>query len=299
MNPTVQHLSNEEFISGGLYPGGHGSIASIKYVLWDYAGKQAPDSVVAVKVTFQPDDNSNDGKPVEIYWSAGSATNAVPDHDGKFLLPVSRPGREPVKGISDNCNWKQVYEAFKHGCAMPPGSLDGPQGILALTGTRLSITRVDQKERDFADQDNVPEGAPGRGGAGQQKRKVGQVLVPTRVDFYPWDTRGRGVTQATAVPSNTAPTAAPVAVAHTNGAATPGDHTATLSQALGKALNASPEGIPFADIAAKVTEQLTIMGIVGKSRALMMKNLKTEADIAALAGLNGWTWDDADKTIYA
>lgn len=304
MNPTagtVQRLSNVEFIPGGIYPGGTGIVKSIKYALWDYGGKQPPDSSVAVKCDFHPTDGSNEGEDVEIYWSVGPAASFTPDHMGRYLIPVHRSGKEPVKGISDNCNWKQAFAAFV-GCGMDPKMIDGDdKGILSLIGTEVVFTRVDQKERDFAD--NTPAGAPG--GQGGQQRKKGQILVPTRCKF-PWDKAGRSIVQG--APAHTgAPAAAGMpapaatgAPAASNGAPT-GDQTNLLIQALQQAVAANPEGLAPVNLTAAVTAELTKMGVSGANRAKVIKLSKDQATLNAIVATNGWSVGEAADdagTIY-
>lgn len=303
MNPTagtVQRLSNEEFISGGIYPGGTGIIKNIRYSLWDYGGKQPPDSQVAVKCDFHPTDGSNEGEDVEIYWSVGPSTNFVPEHMGRYLIPVQRSGKEMAKGISDNCNWKQAYTAFQ-GCGLAKGAIDSDdKGIHTLIGTEVVFTRVDQKERDFAD--NTPAGAPG--GQGGQQRKKGQILVPTRCKF-PWDKAGRSIVQGAAAPAphTAAGTAAPAAAsapAASNGAAT-GDQAALLSQALQQALAVNQEGLAPVNLTAAVTAELTKMGVSGANRAKVIKLSKDQATLNAIIATNGWSVGEAADdmgTIY-
>lgn len=291
---VVQPLSNTEFISGGLYPGGTGIFEDIRYKLWDYNGKQAPGSAVAVYVSFRPTDGSNEGKVEEIYWSVGPASNFIPDHTGGHLLPVAKPGHEPVKGISDQCNWSQVMSAFLKNCGLEPARLNGTDGITALKGSEVSLTRIDQKERDLPNT-AAPSNAPGGQTADAKKFKA-TILVPTRCK-YAWEKGARGNVAAPAPAQavngavNSAAAPAPVA----NGAVDP-----ALTNAISSALVAAGDnGVPFSELANLVTAQLTTAGIAGKARVQMMKHVKSMESIAALADPNGWTWDADSQTLFA
>jgi hypothetical protein len=169
MNNQPMQLSNfiDDFVQSGIYPGGSGVIQDICYKLWDYDGKQPPDSQCAVYLLMQPTDGSNEGKPVEIYWSVGPALDFQPDHTGGFLISSTRAG------ISNSCNWADVNERLKNTCGLESTHLNGPTGIRALIGGEITLTRVDQKKRDLADE---APAQPGQGGR-QNKRTI---LVPTR-----------------------------------------------------------------------------------------------------------------------
>jgi hypothetical protein len=169
----AQYLSNEldSFVTGGLYPGGKGRIVTLKYVTWDYNGKQPPDSQVAVYCLFRPEDGSNDGKDVEVYWSVGAAKEMQPSPNGGHLIPTGTKA-----GIGESCNWHQVLKAFVDQCGLPKGVLDGDKGITILENTEAVLSRVPQKQRDNLP--GVAEGGPG------DKARARDILVPTRAKSH-------------------------------------------------------------------------------------------------------------------
>lgn len=276
MPPNVQYVSNEieDFEQGGgLYPGGTGIIEELKYTLWDYDGKQPKDSALAVYMKFQPTDGSNEGKPVEQYWSAGDAASFSPDPTGGFLVPLKLRVAQ-----SDNSNWAEILKAFRDNCGLEPGKLSshdkGKEGIRALERTEATFSRKDQKERE-----GLPERAPT--GAAPKKFKA-TILVPTKAKF-PWE-KGAGRAAAAKPTTGTATTTTPPAAS--NGASTT---TPDLSILIKEIAEAAGGVINFADIPKELTGKLA--DVDRTARVAMVKQSKDEAYVAGLAKENGWTFD--------
>lgn len=173
-----QALSNsyEDFAEGGsLYPGGSGILTDIRYTLWDYDGKRAPDSQCAVHATMTPTDGSNEGKPVDIFWSVGAAADFQPDHTGGFVLSDTKDA------FSKTCNWADVNNRFMKTCGLEGKDLNAPGlGITNLIGGEITLTRTDQMKRDFDDEPQE---------SGQKKSKR-TILVPTRFKGV-WEKGGK------------------------------------------------------------------------------------------------------------
>jgi hypothetical protein len=177
--PQLLSNSFDDFAAGGsLYPGGSGLITDVHYRLWDYGGTQAPDSVCAVYILFTPTDGSNDGKPVEIFWSVGDATDFQPDHTGGFVSSATKTG------IPSSSNWGFISERFKNGCGLDGSVFNQPGvGIRALLNGELTVTRQDQPKREGLERPDDPA------------RKKGNfkptILVPTRFRGS-WERTGAG-----------------------------------------------------------------------------------------------------------
>ena len=189
-----QALSNsyEDFSEGGsLYPGGSGILTDIRYALWDYDGKRAPESQCAVHATMTPTDGSNEGKPVDIFWSVGAAADFQPDHSGGFVMSDTKDQ------ISKSCNWADVNNRFMKTCGLESKDLNGPTGLLNLIGGEITLTRVDQMKREGLDDDQPAE-------HGQKKQKR-TILVPTRFKGV-WEKGGKA--RSAAAPRAAAPRAA-------------------------------------------------------------------------------------------
>ena len=189
-----QALSNsyEDFSEGGsLYPGGSGIVKDIRYCLWDYDGKRAPDSQCAVHLTMTPTDGSNEGKDVDVFWSVGTAVDFQPDHTGGFVLSDTKDA------FSKSSNWADVNNRFMKTCGLEGKDLNAPGlGITNLSGGEITLTRVDQMKRDFDDE-------PQEGG---QKKSKRTILVPTRFKGV-WEKGGKARTTAAAAPRAAAPVA--------------------------------------------------------------------------------------------
>lgn len=318
----LRPLSNslEDFVAGGLYPGGTGIIREFRYRLWDYAGTQPPDSNVAVYCRFTPKDGSNEDKDVEHYWNVGPSDELAPDHSGGFLLPVQKPGKEPRKGISGQCNWAQALKGFINcGLNDKPSPFNVEPGIRMMEGSEVTFARVDQVERDFQREDQVA--VPGQAPSGQQRgRRKNQTLVPTRAKFA-WErgpVAGAGATASAATGKAAAvaaararaqaqvaaaePVAAPVAPAPATAQVVPingngGAATATgnaLADALAAILAEPPyneNGIPFAEIAKLATERMTLMNVSGKARALALKSVVNETALVDFVTAQGWAYE--------
>lgn len=320
MAEQLQPLSNslDDFIAGGLYPGGTGIVKEFCFKLWDYDGKQPPNSSTFVFMRLAPIDGSNDGKDLEHYWSVGSADEFQPDHTGGFLVAVTRPGKEPRKGISNQCNWHQALASLVRNCGMDPGKFNGPGGLRQFEGSEATVSRVDQVARDFQDANAAAAPAlataPGQTAPQQQQRRSNKptTLVFTRVK-YAWDKAGAPAAAGTTATAPTgkaaavararaqaAPAASPVAETPAAAAAAPAasnGHAAATGNALVDILStllADPQyanGIEFSEIGKLVTERMTLAGVPGKQRAVLLKSIQDGDALATLAAQQGWSYE--------
>ena len=188
MSNQPKMLSNTEFAAGGIYPGGQILVKEFCYRLWDYAGKQAPNSNTAVYCLGQPLDGSNEGKDVEIYWNIGSAADFQPVGNGEFVVSNTR------EKMSEQCNWHFVYDKFIKTCGLRAEMLNGQTGIRALIGSVFQLATMPGPARNFKED----AAQPGQQGA----RKSNDILVPVRVQ-YVWDkgTAGMGMPASTPMPT--------------------------------------------------------------------------------------------------
>lgn len=272
--PQVKYVSNEieDFEQGGgLYPGGTGIIEELKFVLWDYDGKQPKDSALAVYMKFQPTDGSNEGKPVEQYWSAGDAASFSPDPTGGFLVPLKTRSAQ-----SDNSNWALVLKRLRDNCGLEPGKLSGEEkgkeGIRALERSEATFSRIDQPTR---------EGMPEKDQAAKKFKAT--ILVPTKAKF-PWE-KGAGRTAT----KTTAPATSAAASTPTNGSTPAASGTNDLSILIKEIAEAAGGVINFADIPKELTGKLA--NVDRTQRVAMVKQAKDAAYIEALAKENEWTFD--------
>lgn len=281
--PTRLSNAPATFEEGGLYGGGKGIIESIRYVLWDYDGNMPPDSVVAVKVRFQPKDGSNEGKPVDIFWSAGPAKEYVPDQSGGFLLAIGNR-----KGQSKASNWSDILTRFHTSCGMPDGSdpahpcpLDGDKGILALEGTLCVLSRVDQKARDI--EDEKPQ-------EGSKKARKKTILAPTWAEF-PWEKAGTKPSAPATAPAAGASTPAPAATPAAASANGSFDVIANIKAILTE--KGAP--VPKADFAGLMVQRLAVANVPVAARAETMKGLNALLSSAD----HGWYLDEATGTVMS
>ena len=137
-SPAPKRGSNSEFVAGGIYPGGTGTIKDIYYRLWDYNGALPPNSQMCVECVFAPNDNSNDGKDVTVNWSVGPSNSYTPDPaDPGFYLDLKGGGH-----LIDSSNWHFVQDTgFVKNCGLDAKLLDGPTGIRCLIGSELTLVR--------------------------------------------------------------------------------------------------------------------------------------------------------------
>jgi len=267
---AARYASNniEEFEEGGLYPGGTGVIEEIKYVLWDYDGKQPKDSVIAVYVKFQPTDGSNENKPVPIHWAAGNDVKSfAPDPTGGHLVIMGAREKQ-----SQSSNWAYILKKFRDNCGMDTTKLDSPEGILALTRTQVTFARMDQPTREGL-QDDKP--------AGEAKKFKPTVLVPTKATF-PWE-KGAGKSQAAKQTANAPAQAATT----TNGAGAAS--AADLSLLIKDIVTAAGGSMEFAAIPKELLGKLA--DVDRTQRTALIKQAKDEKFIESLAAENGWTFD--------
>jgi hypothetical protein len=272
----ARYASNniEDFEEGGLYPGGTGVIEDIKYVLWDYDGKQPKDSVIAVYMKFQPTDGSNENKPVENYWAAGNdVASFAPDPTGGRLVILKLREKQ-----SQSSNWALVLKKFRDNCGLEGAKLTGDDGIRALLRTELTLTRMDQPPREGLAHDAPPTG-------GEAKKFKPTLLVPTKAKF-PWD-KGAGrstaaaKTGATATATTTTDSTAPPA---SNGAGSP-----DLSLLIKDIVTAAGGSMDFAAIPKELLGKLA--DVDRGARTALIKQAKDEKFIEGLATENGWTFD--------
>lgn len=272
---AARYASNniDQFEEGGLYPGGTGVIEEIKYVLWDYDGKQPKDSVIAVMMKFQPTDGSNEGKPVISYWAAGNDVKSfAPDPTGGHLVIMGAREKQ-----SQSSNWAFVLKKFRDNCGMDVSKLDGPEGILALTRTQATFARIDQPTRDGLNEDK-----PGAQG-GEAKKFKPTVLVPTKATF-PWEKGAAKNTAAKATPAATTGTTASAPAPTTNGSG-PLD----LSTIIQEVVQAAGGSVEFKSLGKLILEKLP--DVDRTERTALIKQAKDEKVIAALAEENAWTFD--------
>lgn len=304
-------VSNEfqDFEQGGLFPGGTGNV-QFRYVLWDYAGTMAPNSVVAVKMDFQPTDGSNEGKPLTEYFSCGSAKDFAPSTDGgKFLWAISGAAHQ----IRNNTNWHFFGEKLTKNCGLMAGWGNTPAGIAALDGTVMTLSRIDAPPRDNADGEAMPQmGAP----TGKKRYKP-TILIPTRA-IFPWDKNRGGappVVQAPApVAQAPAPVAAPMApvapvpvaappapaapVAQTPTVpSAPGDWRGTLTATLESLLGASATSSLVIPSSMKLIIETMGTSITAKDRVDTIAAIKVGTVITEIAAAKGWTFDAATGTL--
>ena len=270
---AARYASNniDQFEEGGLYPGGTGVIEEIKYVLWDYDGKQPKDSVIAVYVKFQPTDGSNEGKPVPIYWAAGNDVKSfAPDPTGGHLVIMGAREKQ-----SQSSNWAFVLKKFRDNCGMDASKLDSPEGILALTRTQVTFARIEQPTRDGLNEDKPATGEP--------KKFKPTVLVPTKATF-PWEKGSAKANAAKATPA-TAPAGSNATPASTSNGSGPLD----LSTIIQEIVQAQGGSIEIKSLGKLILEKLP--DVDRTERTALIKQAKDEKVIAALAEENAWTFD--------
>ncbi len=279
MPPNYVSNEIEDFEQGGgLYPGGTGIIEDIGYVLWDYNGKMAKDSVLAVHMKFQPTDGSNEGKPLEQYWSAGDAASFAPDPTGGFLI-----GLKARTAQSDNSKWAFVLKKFRDNCGLPPGSLSGKEsgkeGIKALIRSEVTFTMGDAPKYDIQN-DNDKKDA-------NTKKYPDKILYPTKAKF-PWE-KGAGKSTKASAPATTA------AAAPSNGTAAASDGEIDISLIIKNVVTAAGGSMLMADLPK---ELLGAMADVDRTkRTGLIKQAKDEKFIEALAKENEWTFDGKELVI--
>lgn len=265
----------------------------LKYRLWDYEGKQPPDSAIAVYCRFQPTDGSNEGQVVEVFWSVGQASDFGIDYtDGNLLTKGAR------SSLGASCNWAFVQDKFRKACGLPKGALSSDRGIRVLEGSILTLARVPQPKRQGLD-DVDPPAAEG----GKQAR-TRDILVPTRAVF-PWEKGGTGAPapvviptgqQAVASPAQTAPQAAPTTAPATAPAAAPtngsgsgsGSGNSTLALALTSALQRH-RSIKMDDLGKCLLEEM--VGVDKLVRVSVLKESKDAINLELLAAENSWKFD--------
>ena len=287
---SPQRISNTEFQSGGIYPGGRGIIKNIQYNLWDYNGKQPTDSNTCVECEFVPTDGSNENKEVVINWNIGPSTDLRPDpQDSGFLLDMTGTGRR----ISDSCTWHQALnQGFMNNCAMKADALNGPKGIRALIGSEVTFIRMDPPPRQgFQQQQQGPMAAGGAPGQ-QQPQRINQVLVPTRASFA-WE-MGKGAAARTsnataaAPAAGGAPAAASASAPASNGTGTSGD----LAGYMAEMLEAENGTIDMKEFTAKLLTLLNTKAVKGKDRLAITRETKNADKLKAIAAENGWGLDE-------
>ncbi len=280
MPPNYVSNEIEDFEQGGgLYPGGTGIIEDIKYTLWDYNGKRAKDSGLAVYMKFQPTDNSNEGKPVEQYWSCGDVSSFAPDPTGGFLIALKTRTAQ-----SDNSKWAYVVKKFRDNCGLPPGSLSGKEsgkeGIKALIRSEVTFILVDAPKYDIQNEGEQKDA--------NAKKYPEKILYPTKAKF-PWE-KGAGKSTKASAPATTAAAAAP-----SNGTAASSDGEIDISLIIKNVVTAAGGSMLMADLPK---ELLGAMADVDRTkRTGLIKQAKDEKFIEALAKENEWTFDGKELVI--
>ena len=272
---AARYASNniDQFEEGGLYPGGTGVIEEIKYVLWDYDGKQPKDSVIAVYVKFQPTDGSNEGKPVPIHWAAGNDVKSfAPDPTGGHLVIMGAREKQ-----SQSSNWAYILKKFRDNCGMDVTKVDGDNGILVLERTEVTFSRMDQPTREGLDKGDAP--------AGEQKKFKPTILVPTKAKF-PWEKGAGRSTVAAKSTSTTAPVSTPATTSNGAGA---GAGTFDLSLLIKDIVTAAGGSMDFAAIPKELLGKLA--DVDRTQRSALIKQSKDATFIESLAAENGWTFD--------
>ena len=270
---TPKRVSNniDNFLQGGgLYPGGSGKVTDISYVLWDYGGTQPKDSVFAVLMKFQPTDGSGEGKEQEIHWSAGKASDFQPSPDGAYALQVGM--RE---SLADNSNWAEVLKALVNTCGMESSKLDGDSGIRALIDSNMTISRVDQKEREGLEDTTLK--------SGQTKVQKRKMYLPTRCTFA-WDKSGGGR------PSTSA--SGPSAASKATMGQKPAESTEApdASSILSDVLISSGGSILVAAIGKALLDNGTFKTLGRKEKMDMMADIKT--NLETIASASNWSIED-------
>lgn len=257
---------------GGLYPGGKGT-AKFRFIMWDYAGKQAPDSNCTLHMEFTPTDGSNNGNVVNHYYSVGDTKDFIPEPpDGNRVM------------IQDNSQKTAMHKSCLASMLLAKlqdqgldlKQLETAKGLSILDGTVLTVTEQEQPKREgLEEKPAVP---------GQRVFKK-TWLVPVKAEF-PWEKKGGKAT------------AAKPTVAASGGAAPATQATAqvdgdlTLESVLLAALTNAGGAIPRADIPKALLDVMTPMGVPGPTRLPIMKAAKDwDGAIKNAADLNAWTMD--------
>ena len=282
-NTTPTRVSNEveDFAAGALYPGGRGLVKSCRYQLHDYAGTQVKDSNCGLFITFQPTDGSNEGKPIELFWNVGPATEFIPDLNSQGGFCLALHGRS---GISDtsNCS-KYLMSKLRSTCGLPKGKLSEPAGVHVLEGSEVTFAQIDQEERDFSDRQ--PGQQPGQG-QGQNRKK--KAYIPTHARFA-WETGAARANAPAPAQATTMPGAPPSFVAvPTNGTAPSGitQDLANILKSIGTVdLSSNPAKSVLDYCVANNINNPARMPIVKEATALF----KDAANLEVLAAANGWS----------
>lgn len=284
---SATYVSNEieDFeAGGGLYPGGTGIIEDIHYTLWDYNGKQAKDSGLAVYMKFQPTDGSNEGKPVEQYWSCGDPAAFSPDPTGGFLIALKTRTAQ-----SDNSKWGHVLRKFRDNCGLPPGMLSGKEsgreGIKNLIRSEVTFALMDAPKYDIQKEGEAPADP-------KAKKFADKTLFPTKAKF-PWEKGARGAAATKATPA----TAATPAATTTTAAAPASNGTGDVDMVaiITDIVKASDGSIMLADLPKEVMGKLA--DVDRKVRMGYIGQVKDAAFIEGLAKEHGWTFDGKELVI--
>lgn len=287
-NIVPVRMSNEDFMQGGLYPGGTGIVRSFRFALWDYDGHMPADSIVAAAMLFQPTDGSNGGKEIMIHWSVGQASDYSVDgpSDGGFVLALK--GQQK---LGDGSNYAYFYKKLRETCGMPEGRLSQDRGVHALEGSELTLARVDQPKREGLADQQPPQ-------PGQQKR-VQQTYIATRAKWG-WE-MGTQPSQGQAAPATRTAPRGSRAAAQAQPAQTPAPQTQAPPPAASNGAGTVS--------AASIIESLLLTGPVNvaelpklgldwmtanatnldrSARMPIARELKDPAAVEEMALVNGW-----------
>lgn len=284
MEHQRQRISHEvdDFVAAAIYPGGTNVIDNARWGLWDYGGKQAPDSNCALIIDMTPIDGSNNGKPHTEYWNVGEAAVFGPVEDGKFLEGTRHP--------SQNCNAFQFMKYLQDNCGMERGrlSVEGV-GVKALIGSTITFIRVPDT-RDFS---NLNSGLDPTTGLAKVATKQKDILVASKAQFS-WEAPRKGTKAATAK-TTTAPATAPAtptaASAPVNGDSNP------LVSSIVAILTENDGALEIPLLMPKITEKLSVVaGLSAGKRIALIKTIKGDdgaIDPDKLTGLStDWTVDE-------
>lgn len=205
--PMVVSNDPDDFIQSSLYPGGSGVVKSCRYELWDYDGNKPKDSFTALHVVMSPLDGSNDGKDVDIHIVAGSSSDFLPDPSSGGGRLLALTGKNAI-GTGSNLGF--FLSKLRDNCGLEKGRTNGPTGVAVLEQAYITVARVDQPARDFADAPTQPQG-------GAKKNVKATILVPVRLTAT-WDPNYARAAAQFRVPGVPAAAMTPAA---TNGAAMP------------------------------------------------------------------------------
>ena len=193
MAKAVSFRTKDMKEGGGLPSGFIGEVADASFEKWNY-GSTSYGEVLALKLTIAPDDEEvNDGKPVEAYYSAGKLSFFAPSEDGEeesdsgpFVVPTGT-----AKEMNLNTNLAMLVDALEK-----LGWDEDLNDARVLIGIKAQWDRVPQKERA-----GLPASATGENNTEQKRPK--DILLPT---VLVKQTKGAAAKKSTAAKTTAAKT---------------------------------------------------------------------------------------------